>query len=1732
MEKKIIDNRYEVDHLLGQGLWGEVYKVLDLSNHQSKALKIITNLKSDHTSGQWLKDEFRRLIKLKHQNVITVFDFGFATRDIPYFTMEYMDGGHLKLESAAYNEQFIVAILSRLCAGLQYIHSRGYIHGDMKPENVLLASHYSPGWQTGNTLNAKIADFSLADFNVDEVLPEKSDHSPLQGTFSFMAPEKFFNRRIDYRVDLFSLGVLLYQQTTGYLPFNGETAAEIINAIITRHPVPPSRFNNKISEKLEYIILRLLEKEPFKRFQSAREVLNILGLMPASPGKHYLLELSDCSIIGDKFVGRESEIVTAKELLEQASDGQGQAFFVFGETGIGKSRFIKELRVSAQLNGFKVALTTCKNGKTFSHQFLAELLRQLGLPEKLDQLTLSPILVDRLQKIIAPRETEIAGNGESSLFGEDDSNFESSLLFEAILRFIENMCLSEPEKSVTSVKSDSSDHQPLFLCIEDLHRAHSVILDFCQFLVRNLAHLPLLFCATFNDEEIIMEGLDKSHPLMEMQQQSERRAFFHSLRLSRFDYENTSRMVMAFLEISTKPGGFIKKIYDLTAGNPLHIHELLHFMIENNFLSFEQGNWWISDKDTLQQIPLQLQAILEKRYERLSELQKNILQKATFLDLEFSLDDLSTISDKDPLILAEMLDDMVQGNILSRKQDQGAVLYNYNHALFRQLIFQKVKKVDRLKLHLMAANILKAHFEQGNDEVIGQLSHHFQQGGDREKAYHYALIAAQRAQKMLNLEEEIYYLDRALSLHSDKEDLAQRREIFQKLGNAYFRSNYFEKAVEAYEQGAQLINKSKNRDLFLELEQKKGKAFEKLGEFRNAREIYSQALSLLPENDVSVISISLQTRLGWSLSILKEYKEANAVCKNALKTAKSIQEPELIAHTYNIMGKIAEDCADFQKAMNYFRKALRIYRDNDIEIGLALVFNNLGTLADKMGERQKAIEYYRKSLELKRRQSDLPGEANSLSNIATTYGMLGDWEKSLSHLKQALEIFHRIGNYDGQATLHHNLGVLYLRKGEFEEAHGHFNTSLELKEKIEDTVGIANTYLSLASLALRQKEFESATDYLARSQSILKKSEQKRLLAVNYRLSAEVFFQKNNLSYALREINRARKVIEAVGDPVEKGNIMRVLGEIMTQMGDKEKARHAFDESIKLLTAAGADFELGLTFLHLGEENLVANNLRESGFALEKAQEIFAQLSTSDLQTKTEQLRQELNKKLQPYYFSLPSDQEQLKALIHVSHLINSISDPERLLEKILDIIIKAVKADRGAIFLKNIETNDLQPEIIRNLEQETVEDAAQLSHTITRNVALRGEPVYITDTKIDSLSTNSKSVALFGIVSILCVPLKVYDDLLGVVYLDSRSMADIFLEKDLQFVAAFANIAALSIANSLEQKRLLVENNYFRSQNIEMFRIHNIIAKSKKMQNILKIASKIASSSSTVLLSGESGTGKEILARAIHYMGSRKKHMFLPFFCGNAPETIIDSELFGYVKGAFSGAVSNKKGIFEEVHGGTVFLDEIGDVTSYIQAKLLRFLQEREVKPLGSNQIKLVDVRVITATNKNLELEVKKGRFRQDLFYRLKVIHLELPPLRERKEDIPHLAHHFLNKYNEKLNNKVKGFTKKAMERLCDYFWPGNVRELENQIELAVNLAEIGSYIDEGLLNDEVRNIENIVRGVKMSGSLKDVLSHIERELIVSALLENKGNKSKAARRLGVSRQCLNQKLKMLKIF
>lgn len=418
-----------------------------------------------------------------------------------------------------------------------------------------------------------------------------------------------------------------------------------------------------------------------------------------------------------------------------------------------------------------------------------------------------------------------------------------------------------------------------------------------------------------------------------------------------------------------------------------------------------------------------------------------------------------------------------------------------------------------------------------------------------------------------------------------------------------------------------------------------------------------------------------------------------------------------------------------------------------------------------------------------------------------------------------------------------------------------------------------------------------------------------------------------------------------------------------------------------------------------------------------------------------------------------------IRTLTEMSELISSMTDLDRLLERVMDIAIQIVGAERGLVVMVDADTDLVDVKVARNLDGQSIVGLQDFSHNVIREAA-KGREIVTLDTARDAWLSQQQSVALYSIRSLVCFPLRVSERAIGAVYLDNQKNIKVYGDEDLAFLRAFTNLAAIAIEKARLLGQLRDENVMLKRVASERFGSSNIIGSGPGMERVFRLVEKAMNSAFPVLICGETGTGKEVITKAIHFGSDRKDKPFVAQNCAAIPSELLESEMFGYKRGSFTGAHVDKKGLFEAAHGGTLFLDEIGDLDQGLQAKLLRVLQDGNIRRVGDTSERKVDVRIISATNRDLKAAVDAGTFRLDLYYRLNVIQIDLPPLRERTEDIPLLLHLFLEKTGKQMGKSFKGFTKRALERLRLHSWPGNVRELENVVARAVVFAD-GDTID-----------------------------------------------------------------------
>jgi Nif-specific regulatory protein len=488
---------------------------------------------------------------------------------------------------------------------------------------------------------------------------------------------------------------------------------------------------------------------------------------------------------------------------------------------------------------------------------------------------------------------------------------------------------------------------------------------------------------------------------------------------------------------------------------------------------------------------------------------------------------------------------------------------------------------------------------------------------------------------------------------------------------------------------------------------------------------------------------------------------------------------------------------------------------------------------------------------------------------------------------------------------------------------------------------------------------------------------------------------------------------------------------------------------------------------------------------------------------------------------------EELSLLFEISQILDKSMDIKQIIEPVLAAVAEKLGMMRGTITVLNRAKGEIFIEAAYGLSTSQMEKGKYLlGEGITGKVIQTGQPMIVPNVSKEPLflnRTGARKNLRKKDISFICVPIKNGNEVIGAFSADKLFEESVGFSEDVRLLSIIASMLAQAIklrqSVNEEKQQLLEENSRLQEELKNRFRPSNIIGNSKSMQAVYDLIAQVSRSDATVLIRGESGTGKELVAHAIHYNSPRASKPFIKVNCAALPETVIESELFGHERGAFTGALATRKGRFELANGGTIFLDEIGDLSPTTQVKILRALQEKEFERVGGNETIRSNVRVIAATNRNLEDLMEQELFREDLYYRLNVFPIHIPPLRERKSDIMLLADFFIEKYSTQNHLSIRRISTPAIDLLMTYHWPGNVRELENCIERAI-LLSTDEVIHSHYLPPSLQTAEST--GTRLHSTLPEALEDLERELLMDALKSTKGNMAKAAKLLGITERIM----------
>jgi transcriptional regulator with GAF, ATPase, and Fis domain/serine/threonine protein kinase/Flp pilus assembly protein TadD len=802
-----------------------------------------------------------------------------------------------------------------------------------------------------------------------------------------------------------------------------------------------------------------------------------------------------------------------------------------------------------------------------------------------------------------------------------------------------------------------------------------------------------------------------------------------------------------------------------------------------------------------------------------------------------------------------------------------------------------------------------------------------------------------------------------------------------------------------------------------------------------------------------------------------------------------------------------------QKAEKWIRRAIDIEtRRQDLE-RLSAAFNNLGLLYKKTGEIQNAREKFLRCIELSLASKNKGILAVAYSNLASTYEMEGRTDRAIYYYRKASSAGKRSPVVAHRALPIANIGLQYAYQGKYRRAITALREAAGLFKEARRNVELAGCYEFLGLTYQFSRHFSQAEYFLRLSGKLYSESRMQQCEARTLLYLSLVAAEKGKIPESTAILNQ---VAYPLHQTFEEGlyHYVRAFQLLRSKDSKIDGCRESIQEAERFFRKAPSLFWLARAFKLKAEYCLKTEHYEKASIVLQSAYNIFARLGAAKELLSLS--RGYSGIKMPEDFIDRMAEKLPYKVLLMIKDVLTE-QDPDVMISRILSCALEFTDMERAVLML-----SEDPPRIFRSmtLEESTEQEIYEISRSALEAATQGGKPYISLDAATDPYLRDKRSILASRIQSIVCLPLRARKQLLGVLYLDSREGVETLAKTESVLLEIFASIIGLALNKTLVLERSLAENKELRSS-LGLLQFPEIIASSESMLQVLKTVHRLLDSELPALITGETGTGKELIARVLHFSSSSKRGSFVAVNCSALSKSLLESELFGHEKGAFTGASNLKKGLFEQARHGTLFLDEIGEMPYSMQAKLLRVLQEGEFRRVGGNETLHTDARIILATNRNLGELVRRQQFREDLYYRIRGVQIHLPPLRERRADIPLLAAHFLKSAVVASRKKILGFSPEALDLLKHYSWPGNVRQLKHEIERIVALTE-SDWIQSEELDPEIQTAPP-VKETKQA-----TLREKEKQIILDTLSETRWNIVQTARILGLTRNGLYGKMRI----
>ncbi|MEK6372266.1 MAG: sigma 54-interacting transcriptional regulator [Acidobacteriota bacterium] len=1743
--------RYQVRSVLKETPATTVYRVYDASSKRDVAMKILRHELSEPQQMLRFKTEFSTLASLEHPSIIKVFDFGLLPDRFPYFTMEFFSGKRISEYFDGHSWDALYDVILQIAAGLHHIHHLGIIHLDLKPSNILVDEHGK----------AKIMDFGVA-VESHQVLDRQ-----IRGTLHYMAPEVLRQDRVDSRADLYALGMTLYETVTGALPGYGKAPIDVIRMHLDDDIRPPSAINPRVPAELERIIVKLLEKDPRHRYASAAALLQEVADAAGRTAPAGELLVGKGELYAAPLIGRKHEVSQLMSLIVEAREGRGSGAILAGAEGMGKSRIVRDATLRAQLDGARVFCGRCPINRKSIYAPFFEIFEQM-----VTAVNPTADVAAEIRRLLRPVVTAASGEEAAPSTGQ------KYRLYNRIVQSMQDM--------YGFLSAAHTSGSPLILVIEDLQWADPSTAELFTFLVGEARQNKLLVIGTLT----IDPGADGGgNALLATWEQRARDANFPLLRVDSLNEPMVREHLQSLLGEQNVSDEFVRWMLWESAGSPLNIRRVVDYLIAHDYLRWQPAGW-VADIERLRglRIPGGAASILMEKVDALAPNERGALEAAAVFGEVSDVDLLTSVGAPTREETYVALRSVIEQGLLDESSDGKTVTFPQIH--LRDAIYNAMTERRRAELHQRAANALEPALAAGAQQLLGQVAFHFARANDTVKGIRYSVEAGDLAMRTVAHQEATDFFRSALELMDlAGVEEAKKAEVREKLADAYYRNNDYRSAMSAYhyllksiqarskddapsgdlarvmKKIGKVLAKRGEQDAALSYFQNALAQFESLGEtlevaellnrsaalhrekddYEGARVISERALQLLEGREPNIVYAYVKNMLGCIEFNLGNWQKAKALLLESLHLGNTLASEQLCKVASTNLGNTLWKLGDWKSALQYFKLNLQLSEEQGDLWNLITAYNNVGVIEFGRGNFQTAAEYFEKSVRIDEKIGALENEALARENLAEALEMLGQWNNALVQYNRCLSLQGFDETRASRTSVYIPMARLTNKKGDIAKALEYGQKALSAAERARDEDLMAEACYVLAQIEDERENYADAERHLERAMTIFEAHQTTQGLTRAHTAAASLAFSQQRIDDAVRHAEIGAKCAAQLDDRFNMAKNDWMWGKILSFKGDRGAANAKFEAARATFEELETPYELGRLLFDVG---LLKDEPEEATQTIRLAIRIFERLdATHDL----ERARGALFR-IKPAGKAPDSG---VVGLYEVVKIINSTLNLEEVLNRVLDLAIRRLRAERGMILLLDPITSALRTRVVRNIK-EGEGDSKRSPQSIVKEVITSGQAIMSADARADARFVESESVIAENILSIVCVPLIIRERIAGAIYVDHRQARHLFSQKDLSFLEAFADQAAIAIENArlyeeLEEARtrLSLENESLRREVLVEKHLDSIVGQSEVVAKIQFSIRKAASGHSTVLLRGESGTGKGLVARIIHNISPRRNGPFIKFNCAAMPETLAESELFGHEKGAFTGADRRKLGRFELANGGTIFLDEIGKVSVSIQAKLLRVVEDKEFERVGGTQTIKTDVKIIAATNLDIEKAIEQGVFREDLYYRLNIIPLHLPPLRERKDDIPTLAEFFIKKICKDLGVETKRLEHGVLDLFLRYNWPGNIRELEATLHRAIVMsndetitrhdfyglfAELGAVVAaSGAPSPMPASMLNpMIAKMDITGDVyDDVISSVDRQLIERALESSGGRIREAARRLGLARNTLKAKIQKYNI-